>query len=87
MAEYQNIFTRVQAHAPAYVGVPLPYGNKEREGPPTQQIPVAIFSAVADPAFRDHMLVKGAQDYWTKAAFDFNDLGARIDRLLAAAAA
>ena len=23
MAEYQNIFTRVQAYAPAYVGVPL----------------------------------------------------------------
>ena len=35
MAEYQNIFTRVQAYAPAYVGVPLAHGNKEREGKPS----------------------------------------------------
>jgi len=35
MAEYQNIFTRVQALAPAYVGVPLPNGNREREGTPS----------------------------------------------------
>ncbi|CAN5756770.1 photosynthetic reaction center subunit M [soil metagenome] len=34
MAEYQNIFTRVQALAPAYPGVPLARGNREREGPP-----------------------------------------------------
>jgi len=34
MAEYQNIFTRVQALAPSYPGIPLARGNKEREGPP-----------------------------------------------------
>ena len=34
MAEYQNIFTRVQVMGPAYAGVPLARGNKEREGPP-----------------------------------------------------
>ncbi len=34
MAEYQNIFTRVQAFAPAYAGIPLARDNKEREGPP-----------------------------------------------------
>ena len=34
MAEYQNIFTRVQALAPAYEGVPLARGNQERLGPP-----------------------------------------------------
>src|SRR5471032_284493 len=34
MAEYQNIFTRVQVVAPAYAGVPLERGNNEREGPP-----------------------------------------------------
>ena len=32
MAEYQNIFTRVQAYAPAYAGVPLALGEREREG-------------------------------------------------------
>ena len=35
MAEYQNIFTRVQAMAPAYAGVPLARGNHEREGRPS----------------------------------------------------
>ena len=34
MAEYQNIFTRVQVAAPSYAGIPLDRGNKEREGPP-----------------------------------------------------
>ena len=33
--EYQNIFTRVQAVAPPYPGIPLARGTKEREGPPT----------------------------------------------------
>ena len=32
--EYQNLFTRVQVHAPSYPGIPLAHGNKEREGPP-----------------------------------------------------
>ena len=32
MPEYQNIFTRVQIHAPAYPGVPLPRGPYTRSG-------------------------------------------------------
>jgi photosynthetic reaction center M subunit len=35
MAEYQNLFTRVQVAAPAYAGVPHARGQREREGPPT----------------------------------------------------
>jgi photosynthetic reaction center M subunit len=35
MAEYQNIFTRVQVVSPAYPGVTLPNGDREREGTPT----------------------------------------------------
>jgi photosynthetic reaction center M subunit len=31
MAEYQNIFTRVQVHPPAYAGVPLPSALEEKE--------------------------------------------------------
>ena len=31
MAEYQNIFTRVQVHAPSYPGVPLPSALEEKE--------------------------------------------------------
>ena len=34
MAEYQNIFTRVQVHAPAYAGVPLGRGTWVRQGKP-----------------------------------------------------
>ncbi|RZJ18278.1 MAG: photosynthetic reaction center subunit M [Haliea sp.] len=32
-SEYQNLFTRVQAVGPAYPGIPVERGNKEREGP------------------------------------------------------
>ncbi len=32
MAEYQNIFTRVQVQAPIHMGVPLPRGNEPRSG-------------------------------------------------------
>lgn len=32
MAEYQNIFTRIQVRGPAYPGVPLPRGGWGREG-------------------------------------------------------
>ncbi|WP_043360922.1 photosynthetic reaction center subunit M [Belnapia sp. F-4-1] len=34
MAEYQNIFTRVQVRGPAYVGVPLARGSSPRDGKP-----------------------------------------------------
>ncbi len=34
MADYQNIFTRVQVHAPSYAGVVLPRGEDKREGEP-----------------------------------------------------
>ena len=34
MAEYQNIFTRVQVRGPAHHGVPVPYGPWAREGKP-----------------------------------------------------
>jgi CheY-like chemotaxis protein len=48
----------------------------------TQQIPVVMFSAVADPEFRTHALGKGASDYWIKAGIDFADLHDRIAKLL-----
>ena len=32
MAEYQNIFTRIQVRRPAYPGVPLGRDNVERAG-------------------------------------------------------
>ncbi len=33
MAEYQNIFTRVQIRAPAYPGVPIPRGARAPASP------------------------------------------------------
>jgi photosynthetic reaction center M subunit len=32
MAQYQNLFTRVQAVGPAHTGIPLPHGNSPRSG-------------------------------------------------------
>ena len=34
MAEYQNIFTRVQVHGPAYLGTPFSRGSWVRQGKP-----------------------------------------------------
>ena len=53
-----------------------------REDPQTRAVPVTVFSAVADPAVRDHLLGKGAQDYWLKATFDFGQLNGHVNRLL-----
>ena len=35
MAEYQNIFTRVQVRGPAHIGVSLPRGSWTRTGTPS----------------------------------------------------
>jgi CheY-like chemotaxis protein len=48
----------------------------------TAALPVVIFSAVADPQFRQFMLDEGANDYWVKAAFDFGQLRERLKQYL-----
>jgi len=46
MAEYQNIFTRIQVRGPApYPGVPLPADNSPREGTPSE---VHLFGRLGD---------------------------------------
>jgi CheY-like chemotaxis protein len=50
--------------------------------PSTRQVPVVMFSAVADPEFRAHTLSKGATDYWIKAGVDFGELQKRIAKIL-----
>jgi hypothetical protein len=40
-----------------------------------------------DAAVRDHVLAKGAQDFWIKGTFDFKRLGPQVERLLVAGAA
>lgn len=49
-----------------------------RADPTTANLPVVMFSAVADEAFRQHAIQKGANDYWVKASFDFSELSRRI---------
>ena len=60
--------------------------RRAREEPRTRRVPITIFSAVTDPAVRDHLLVKGAQDFWLKGSFEFSQLGKRVDSLFAAGA-
>jgi CheY-like chemotaxis protein len=61
--------------------------RRMREDPRTRRVPVVIFSAVGDPAVRDHLIAKGAQGFWTKGAFDFKQLAPEVDRLIAAGTA
>ncbi len=52
----------------------------------TRQVPVVMFSAVADPDYRAHVINKGASDYWIKAAVNFDELHGRIEKLIKPAA-
>lgn len=56
--------------------------RRVREDPQTRAVPVTLFSAVSDPQVRDHLLAKGAQDFWLKGSFDFGQLRDRVNRLL-----
>ena len=52
-----------------------------RSDPRHAGLPVVMFSAVADPAFRQHALDKGADDYWVKASINFEQLSQRVRTL------
>jgi CheY-like chemotaxis protein len=58
--------------------------RRVRQDPRTADLPVVIYSAVADGAMRDHLLAKGAQDYWLKASFNLRDIEQRLDAVLCA---
>ncbi len=68
--------------------MPGMYGNevlrRMRAEPRTAAVPVAVYTAINDAAMREHVLSKGAQDYWVKASFDLTELTRRLDALLAA---
>jgi CheY-like chemotaxis protein len=53
-----------------------------RSDPQTASLPVVMFSAVADRAFIEDALRKGATDYWIKASFDFKMLKERLEQLI-----
>ena len=56
--------------------------SRMRENPSTAEVPVVMFSALADPQFRQKAKLRGANDYWVKASIDFRSLGKRLEPYL-----
>jgi len=56
--------------------------RRMRQDPNTQQVPVVMFSALADPQLRRTVREQGANDYWVKASFDFRQLEKRLEEYL-----
>jgi DNA-binding response OmpR family regulator len=54
--------------------------RRVRTDPRTCNVPVVMFSAVSDPAYRQSALQKGADDYVIKGS-EFNELRYRVERL------
>jgi CheY-like chemotaxis protein len=53
-----------------------------RRTPETARMPVAMFSAIADPIYQQYVLNKGANDYWVKGNLDYGSLESRLKGLL-----
>ena len=53
-----------------------------RKNPTTADVPVVMFSALADPQFSQTARLRGANDYWVKASIDFRNLGERLQPYL-----
>jgi CheY-like chemotaxis protein len=53
-----------------------------RSDPATTALPVIMFSAVSDPAFRAHAMQKGANDFWVKASMQLDEIRHRTDAIL-----
>jgi len=51
-----------------------------RTNPKTAQLPVIMYSAVADPQFQQHAMEKGATEYWVKSGFNLTQLEERLSR-------
>jgi CheY-like chemotaxis protein len=56
--------------------------SRMRENPSTAEVPVVMFSALADPQFTQAAKMRGANDYWVKASIDFRSLGERLEPYL-----
>ena len=56
--------------------------RRVRAQPATADLPVVIFSAVADDEFRHRALAQGANEYWLKASPDLLRLKDRLAHLL-----
>ncbi|HEY8747578.1 MAG TPA: response regulator [Tepidisphaeraceae bacterium] len=58
--------------------------SRMRKNPTTAEVPVVMFSALADPQFSQTAMLRGANDYWVKASIDFRNLGERLQPYLPA---
>jgi CheY-like chemotaxis protein len=56
--------------------------SRMRQNPSTAEVPVVMFSALADPQFSQTARLRGANDYWVKASIDFRNLGERLQPYL-----
>ena len=56
-----------------------------RANPQTAHIPVIVFSAINDPALIDASKAAGADAYWIKAPYSFEDFPARLQQSLSSA--
>lgn len=50
-----------------------------RRNPRTADVPVVIFSALADPSLLQDIRLQGANDCWVKASMNFQDLQKRLE--------
>jgi len=48
----------------------------------TARLPVVMFSAISDPAYKEAALKKGADDFLVKGSVGFDELRGRIERRL-----
>jgi two-component system alkaline phosphatase synthesis response regulator PhoP len=53
-----------------------------REQPSTAELPVVMYGAAAEPALRNHLMSKGANDYWGNGAFHPRQLRERLKQYL-----
>src|SRR5262245_42839884 len=51
-----------------------------RSEPHTANLPVVMYSAVSDPAYREAAMEKGANDYLVKGSVEIDELRARIEQ-------
>lgn len=56
--------------------------RRMRQDPKTADLPVVVFSALNDPAFREAVRQRGANDYWVKASLDFRSLQQRLEEFI-----